>query len=144
MTESPLQSLLNVFRGDKGKSNDDGELSEQLFLSVLARATSADTNIAPIEIKTVQQLYEEVFGEKLEASAVRTAAKSEIFEKTPLESYVKAAARKLSSTNKQVICRSLQRVLVADGRLGEWEIDFFNQMINALDMTPAQIAGLVQ
>lgn len=143
MSDGPLKSLLNVFRGDKSKGDDDGTVLEELLVTVLARATYADSNIAPDEIETIQQVYQQAFGKSIEPSAIRTAARSDMFEETPLMSYVKAAGRKLSGKDKYLVCNSLRQVMAADERLAHNEIDFFNQVINALDMTPAEIAGLV-
>ncbi len=94
MITGRLHNLLNVFRGEKISDKDYRALFEELFVTLLSRATSADTNIAPSEIETVQRVYKKVFGEEIETSVIRTAAKSEIFEQTPLESYVKAAGKK--------------------------------------------------
>ena len=143
MSIGQLQNLLRAFRGEKSTGDDNGTLLEELFVILLSRATSADTNIAPSEIETVQRVYKEVFGNEIETSVIRTAAKSEIFEQTPLESYVKAAGKKLSSNDKQLICRSMLKVMAADERHSPMEIDFFNTMVKALDMTPAEIAGFV-
>ena len=143
MGDGRLQSLLNVFRGKESTDEDYDAYFEELFVTVLARATSADTNIEPREIKTVQQLYEEVFDKELESGAVRTAAKSEIFETTPFETYVKTAGKKLKSTDKHLLCRSVLQVMAADDRHSQMEIDFFNQVINGLDMTPAEIVGFL-
>ena len=47
MGDGRLQSLLNVFRAKEGTDEDYDAYFEELFVTVLARATSADTNIEP-------------------------------------------------------------------------------------------------
>ena len=143
MITGKLHNLLNVFRGNEISDEEKAVLLEEVFVTVAGRAVSADTNIDPKEIATVQRLYSETFGGEIEAGAVRSAANSELFETTPLESYVKAAGKKLSGGDKFIICDAVRHVVNADGRVGKWEIDFFNQMATALNMTPAEIAGLV-
>ena len=144
MITGGLHHLLNVFRGGELAPEDRAVLLEEVFVAVAGRAVSADTNINPREVETVQRLYKRAFGGEIAASAVRSAANSELFETTPLVSYVKAAGRRLSGEDKHLICDSVREIITADGRVGKWEIDFFNQMADALRMTPAQIAGLFQ
>ena len=144
MISGRLHNLLNVFRGGTLLPEDQEELLEEVFVTVLGRAVSADTNINPAEVEAVQRLYQERFGESIEASAVRSAANSELFETTPLVSYVKAAGKNLSPADKFLIMDSIKHVVRADERVGKWEIDFFNQIANALNMTPAEIAGLAE
>ena len=137
-----LENLLRIFKGESSDGRDKDTLLEELFLTVLGRAISSDSNIAALEIETVQKLYKEASGKEVEAGDVRHAAQSEIFERNPLESYVKAARKELSNDDKQLICRSLQHLIAVDDHLNPLEIDFFNKMIGALDMTPAEIVGL--
>jgi uncharacterized tellurite resistance protein B-like protein len=144
MITGRLHNLLNVFRGGTLSPEDREELLEEVFVTVLGRAVSADTNINPTEVAAVQRLYEDRFGETIEASAVRSAANSELFETTPLVSYVKAAGKNLSTADKLLIVDSIKHVVRADERVGKWEIDFFNEIVTALNMTPAEIAGLVE
>ncbi len=143
MITAKLQNLLSVFRGNEISDEEKAVLLEEVFVTVAGRAVSADTNIDPKEIAMVQRLYTETFGGEIEAGVVRSAANSELFETTPLESYVKAAGKKLSGEDKFIICDAIKHVVNADGRVGKWEIDFFNQMATALNMTPAEVAGLV-
>ena len=143
MITGKLHTLLNVFRGGEISAEDKAVLFEEVFVTVTGRAVSADTNINPAEVETVQRIYKEVFGEDIQASTIRSAANSELFETTPLENYVKAAGKKLTGADKYVICDAMTQVVNADGKVGKWEIDFFNQMATAMKMTPAEIAGLV-
>lgn len=139
MSISRLDNLIRFFKGESG---DKDTLLEELFLTVLGRATSSDTNIEATEIETVQALYKEAFGKEVEAGEVRHAAHSEIFEKTPLISYVKSASKQLSGDDKKLICSSLQKVMQIDGRVSPKEVDFFNDVVGALGATPAELVGL--
>ncbi|MFN3231876.1 MAG: TerB family tellurite resistance protein [Alphaproteobacteria bacterium] len=143
MSIGALDNLMNFF---KGGSNDTPEqkaaLMEELFVTVLGRATSSDTNIDEAEIEAVRQIYQETYGKPIEAGEVRRAAHSEIFEKTPLQSFVRSASKRLDSEDKKLISRSLQQVMGADGRLSPKEVEYFNNVISALNMTPAELVGL--
>lgn len=143
MVTGRLHNLLNVFKGNEISPEEQEQLFEEVFVTVTGRAVSADTNIHPNEIAMVQQIYKEVFEKEIEAGAVRSAANSELFETTPLESFVKAAGKKLTGVEKYMICDSIKHVVNADGKVGKWEIDYFNQIATALKMTPAEVAGLV-
>ncbi len=141
MSIGALDNLLSFFKGGSDSGNKD-ELMEELFVTVLGRATSSDTNIDESEIEAVQQIYQETFGKPIEAGEVRRAAHSEIFEKTPLQSFVRSASKKLESDDKKLISTSLQRVMGADGRMSPKEVEYFNVIISALNMTPAELVGL--
>ena len=142
MSIGRLSSLLGLFKGDSTAGKDKQTVLEELYLTVLGRATSSDTNIDPDEIEEVRKLYSSAFGKEVEAGEVRLAANSEIFESTPLESYVKAAQKVLDTKDKQLIADGIKQVIGADGRTSPREAEFFNQMVAALNMTSAELVGL--
>ena len=109
----------------------------------LARASSSDANIQAIEVKNIQEILQRETGEEFSTADVRKAARSDLYEKVSLRKYLSSASRKLSSADRVKIIQTLAEVIRSDTEVSVLEIDFFNRTVEALDATPAQIAGLV-
>lgn len=119
------------------------ELYKEMLLMTLSRATRADLVTDDSEVATVQRIYAEVIGEEVSSECVRIAASSELYESTSLDKYLARVGQQIDESQSQSIVRALVAVFEADGRVTDSEIDFFNMVVNALNLTPAQIAGLV-
>jgi len=120
----------------------DPELFRELFVLVLSRATDADAYTHPVEIQRVQDVVRAELGEELSDGEIRTAALSKLYESAPLEKYLADAALKLTSEQRYKILDALVQVMRADDRVSSREADFFNMVVNALRLTPADAAGL--
>lgn len=132
-----IKNLLNY-----SKDNEQQQLFRETVVMVLSRATSADSNIEPVEIQAVQSVLKEVLGEDISEADIRTAAASVVFEAQPLEKYLSSATRKLSSNERMLIMESLATVIRSDDLIRHFELDFFDRVANALKATPSEIAGL--
>lgn len=126
----------------KAAKVDESELTREAFLMVLSRATSADSNIEPVEVETVQKIYQATFGEEVSSGDVRTAAKSELFETSPLEKNLRAVSDRIGSSDRQLIATSLSQIIRANGEVSPREVDFFNTVAGALGLSPAELVGL--
>jgi uncharacterized tellurite resistance protein B-like protein len=51
--------------------------------------------------------------------------------------------KKLSDARRSEVVQALADVFRSDSTVSGLEVDFFNNVVDALDVTPAQIAGLV-
>ena len=139
-------SLIDFGAIKKLLNHDPDDEQQQLFreavLMVLSRATSADSNIEPVEITAVQAVLKEVLDEDVSEADIRTAAASAVFESQPLEKYLSSVSRKISSTQRMVIIESLATVIRSDDLIRHFELDFFDRVANAMRATPSEIAGL--
>lgn len=124
-------------------SQDDADLFRELFVLVLARATDADSYTHPVEITAVQATIREELGEELSDGEIRTAALSKVYESAPLEKCLSDAAHKLSVDQRQAILRGLVSVMKADDRISSREADFFNMVVDSLQLSAADAAGLI-
>jgi uncharacterized tellurite resistance protein B-like protein len=121
----------------------DGELYRELFVLVLSRATDADSYTHPAEIEAVQGVIKDALGEDLSGAEVRTAAASKLYESVPLQRCITDAAPKLSADQRRSIVLGLVKVFHADDRISSREADFFNMVVDCLNMTAADAAGLI-
>ena len=139
---SGLNRIAEFFGGGEPSPEEQTELFQQAVLMTLARATSADTNIKAVEVEMVRDVIERITGESVTDADVRLAAKSKLYESAPLERYLSGVARKLPSEDRVTIVEALAEVIRSDERISSLEIDFFNTVAGALDVTPAELAGL--
>ena len=136
-------NILKFVRGGEPTPEEKQQLFNEAVLMALARATSADTNIHPLEVEAVQQILKKVTGEEVSGADIRIAAKSELFEKQPLEKYLSGVGRKLEAKDRVTILHSLAEVIRSDERVSHFETDYFDMVANALKATPSEIIGLV-
>ncbi len=137
-----LGGVLKIFGGSEPSEEEKAQLAKEVMLMVLARATAADTNIKQVEVEKVRQVLKQHTGEDFTDSEVRVAANSRIYEKAPLDRYVDVSARKLDVSACLNIALALKEVIHSDERVSDYEISFFNSIVGALDLTPAQLMGL--
>ena len=143
MASPNLSSVLNFFQS-KPSEEEQNELAQEVMLMVLARATSADTNIKDVEIEKVREVLKDHLNVDYEAADIRVAANSELYMNTPLKKYLSYRAIKMRTADKVETVQALAEVINVDGRVSSLEIDFFNDVAEALALTPAEIMGLNQ
>jgi uncharacterized tellurite resistance protein B-like protein len=142
MAWADLGKVLQIFSGSELSAAEKGDLAKEVMLMVLARATAADTNIKQVEVDTVCRVLKTHTGQDFSSADVRIAATTSLYEKAPLDRYVGSAARRLDVSSRLEIANALKEVVHSDARISDHEISFFNSVVNALDLTPAQLMGL--
>lgn len=142
MSISSLAGVLKIFGGTDPSPEEQAQLTKEVMLMTLARATAADTNIKAIEVEKVREVLQAHTGEDFPAADVRVAANSRIFEKAPLDRYIATSAKKLQPDDRLRIATALAEVINADGRVSSREIEFFDQVAGSLNLTPSQLMGL--
>ncbi len=146
MSISKLSHIMEMFRfGDKELSDaDKKELVEEVLLMTLARATSADCNIDSVEVATVQAIIKEATGSEVSEKDVRVAAISDLFKEASLGRYLSKIKSKIDVADRQLVVQALGKLIKVDGKVSPFEVDFFNGVVDSLDLTPAQMAGLAE
>ena len=142
MSIASLGGVLKIFGGSEPSAEEQAQLAKEVMLMTLARATAADTNIKAIEVDKVREVLLAKTGEDFPAADVRVAANSRIYESAPLNKYISSAAKKLGDGDRLGIAQALADVVNADGRVSDREIEFFNEVVDSLNLTPAQLMGL--
>jgi len=138
-----FKSILKIFGGGKPTPEEKQQLFDEALLMTLARATSSDTNIQPVEVEAVQKILKKETGEDISAAKIRIAAGSELFESTPLEKYLSKVRRQLTTDDRVKIVNALAGVIKSDVRVSSFETDYFDMVARALKITPAELAGLI-
>jgi len=137
-----LGNVLKIFGGSDISDDERRELFEEVLLMVLARASSADSSIQSIEVKTIQDIVERETGKAVSEQDVRKAARTELYESTPIDKYLSSVGKKLLDADRIAVIHLLAEVIRSDTEVSVLEIDFFDKVASALHATPSEIAGL--
>ena len=109
----------------------------------LARAANADVSIHQLEVDRIQEILKEHTGTEFSSADIRVAAREEFYAEATLVKYLRGAQKKLTDDHCMQIVQALSAVFRSDSVVSGLEVDFFNNVVDALNVTPAQIAGLV-
>jgi uncharacterized tellurite resistance protein B-like protein len=144
MSLSSLTQILGIFGGQETLTPEEyEELVHETVLLVLARATDSDTNIKPIEVDAVRDIVQKATGEEVTSADVRMAAHSKIYESAPLERHLQRVGRQIKVEDRVGIAKALAEVILVDERVTGREVRFFNMVAEALDLSAAELVGLV-
>lgn len=141
MAIADLKNVLKLF-GESSGGNENKDLFAEVMLMTLARASSSDSNIDPVELSTIVRIMERETGEPLAEADVRKAARRELYEDANLRKYLRSVRGKLSSPERARIALALAEVIKSDTSINVLEIDFFNRVADALSLSPAELVGL--
>ena len=142
MAIADLKNVLSIFGGGDVSANQENDLFEEVLLMTLARAANADVSIQHVEVETIQEILKEHTGRDFSSADVRVAAREELYAEATLVKYLRGAEKKLSEAHCSEIVQALAEVFRSDQTISGLEVDFFNNVVGALNVTPAQIAGL--
>jgi uncharacterized tellurite resistance protein B-like protein len=137
-----LGNVLKIFGGSEISAEEQQELFQEVLLMVLARASSSDSSIQSIEVETIQNIIERETGNAITEQDVRKAARTELYETTPLDRYLGSASKKLLDRDRVAVVHLLAEVIKSDTEVSVLEIDCFNKVAGAMNSTAAEIAGL--
>jgi len=142
MAIADLKYVLKVFGGSDLSADHENDLFEEVLLMTLARAANADVSIQHVEVESIQAILKKHTGKDFSAADIRVAAREELYAEATLVKYLRGAEKKLSEVHCTETVRALAEVFRSDQNVSALEVDFFNNVVTALNVTPAQIAGL--
>ncbi len=142
MAFGDFSNVLKIFGGSSASEENQDDLSKEVLLMTLAGASKADANIHPVEIETIQQIMQRETGQELTEADIRRASRPDLYESANLRKYLRSVQGQLNAENKTTILQALAAVIKSDTEISVLEIDFFNRVVNALRITPAEQLGL--
>ncbi len=143
MAIADLKSVLKIFGGSDVSEEDQSELYKEVLLMTLSRAADADINIQTVEVDRIREILKQHTGEDFSAGDIRIAARAELYAEATLRKYLKAVREKMANKDRVNTVHALADVFRSDQEISVLEIDFFNRVAASLEVTPAEIAGLV-
>lgn len=134
-----MTGISKLFGGASLTEEERANLVKEVMLMTLARAAASDTNIKSVEIDKVQEVLQARTGEEIPTSEIRVAANSALFEKVSLDKYLARSGKNLELEERVEIINALREVIGSDDRISEMEQDFFNMVVEALDIPAAKL-----
>jgi uncharacterized tellurite resistance protein B-like protein len=142
MAIADLTSVLKIFGGADVSVEDKNELFQEVLLMTLARAANADINIQTVEVDRIRDILKEHTGQDFSAADIRVAAREELYAEATLRKYLASVRRRMANKDRVETMLALADVFRIDKTVSVLEIDFFNRVAEALQVTPAELAGL--
>lgn len=105
----------------------------------------ADGIIEEEEVKMISEVYQEIGGEPMPDTAVRSAAADANADPRELEEFLNDVAPRLNEQGKLLVIKSAYRVAAADGEFQQEERELMGKLIRAMDLRsgdPFQILGI--
>ena len=143
MAIADLNYVLKLFSGSEVSAEHENDLFEETLLMTLARAADADVSIQHVEVEKIQAILTKHTGKDFSSADIRVAAREELYAEATLVKYLRGVQKKLSDAHRAEVVQALTEVFRSDSTVSGLEVDFFNNVVAALNVTPAQIAGLV-
>jgi uncharacterized tellurite resistance protein B-like protein len=142
MAIADLKNVLKIFGGSDLGEEKEKDLFEETLLMTLARAANADVAIQAVEVESIQAILKKHTGKDFSQADIRVAAREELYAEATLVKYLRRAEKGLTEAHCGEIVHALVELFRSDQNVSGLEVDFFNNVVNALNVTPAQIAGL--
>lgn len=143
MAIADLKNVLKIFGGSDVSEEQRNELFKEVLVMTLARAADADINIQTVEVDRIRDIIKEHTGEDVSAADIRVAARAELYAEATLRKYLSSVRKRMKTGHRVSTVHALADVFRSDKTVSVLEIDFFNGVADALQVTPAQVAGLV-
>ena len=143
MAIADLKNVLKIFGGADVTEEQQNELFKEVLLMTLARAADADINIQSIEVERIQEILKSHTGEEFSSADIRVAARAELYAESTLRKYLSSVRGKLTDAHRSETIQALASVFRSDSNVSVLEVDFFDRVATALQVSPSQIAGLV-
>ena len=142
MAIADLKNVLKIFGGSEFGEEHENELFKEVLLMTLARAADADINIQTVEVDRIREILKQHTGEDFTAADVRVAARAELYAEATLVKYLGSVYKKMSASHRAETVQALADVFRSDHNVSVLEVDFFDNVAEALHVKPSQIAGL--
>lgn len=143
MAIADLKSVLKIFGGGDCSEEERERLFKETLLMTLARAADADINIQHAEVDRIREILKEHTGEEFTQADIRLAARDDLYAESTLVKYLSSVRGKLTDKHRVETVQALADVFRSDQAVNALEVDFFNSVATALQLSPAELAGLV-
>jgi len=143
MAIADLKNVLKIFGGSDVSADHENELYKEVLLMTLARAADADINIQAIEVDRIREILKAHTGEDFTSADIRVAARAELYAEATLVKYLGTVYKKMSDAHRAETVEALADVFRSDSSVSVLEVDFFDNVVEALRVKPSAVAGLI-
>jgi uncharacterized tellurite resistance protein B-like protein len=142
MAIADLKNVLKIFGGSDVSEDEKSDLFKEVLLMTLARAANADINIQTVEVDRIAEILKEHTGQDFSSVDIRVAAREELYAEATLRKYLASVRRKLTVAERADTMLALADVFRIDKSVSVLEIEFYNRVAEALQVSAADLAGL--
>ena len=143
MAIADLKNVLKIFGGSEISAEQENQLFKEVLLMTLARAADADINIQTAEVDRIREILKKHTGEDFSSADIRVAARAELYAESTLVKYLNSVSKKMSPAHRVETVHALADVFRSDQNVSILEVDFFDNVVTSLKVTPSQVAGLI-
>jgi uncharacterized tellurite resistance protein B-like protein len=143
MAIADLKNVLKIFGGSEVGADHENELYKEVLLMTLARAADADINIQAVEVDRIREILKAHTGEDFSSADIRVAARAELYAEATLVKYLGTVYKKMSDVHRAETVQALADVFRSDSSVSVLEVDFFDNVVEALRVKPSAVAGLM-
>lgn len=143
MAIADLKNVLKIFGGSDVSADQENELYKEVLLMTLARAADADINIQAVEVDRIREILKAHTGEDFTSADIRVAARAELYAEATLVKYLGTVYKKMSDAHRAETVQALADVFRSDSNVSVLEVDFFDNVVEALRVKPSAVAGLL-
>ena len=143
MAIADLKNVLKIFGGSEVSADHENELFKEVLLMTLARAADADINIQTVEVDRIREILKAHTGEDFTSADIRVAARAELYAEATLVKYLGTVYKKMSDAHRAETVQALADVFRSDSSVSVLEVDFFDNVVEALHVKPSAVAGLM-
>lgn len=143
MAIADLKNVLKIFGGSEVGADHENELFKEVLLMTLARAADADINIQTVEVDRIREILKAHTGEDFTSADIRVAARAELYAEATLVKYLGTVYKKMSDAHRAKTVQALADVFRSDSNVSVLEVDFFDNVVEALRVKPSAVAGLL-
>ncbi|MGB5256905.1 MAG: TerB family tellurite resistance protein [Woeseiaceae bacterium] len=143
MAIADLKNVLKIFGGSDISAEQENDLFKEVLCMTLARAADADINIQAVEVDRIREILKQHTGEEFSVADIRVAARADLYAEATLVKYLNSVYKKMSDAHRAETIQALADVFRSDKSVSVLEIDFFDNVAEALHVKPSMVAGLV-
>jgi uncharacterized tellurite resistance protein B-like protein len=143
MAIADLKNVLKIFGGADVSADKENDLYKEVLLMTLARAADADINIQAVEVDRIREILKAHTGEEFTSADIRVAARADLYAEATLVKYLNSVYKKMSDAHRAETIQALADVFRSDQTVSVLEVDFFDNVAQALHVKPSMIAGLI-
>lgn len=135
-----IKSFL-TFKNLFGNLSEEEEktLHAETVLMVLAGAANADLNMESVETNRISKILKERFDLDLTPTEIKIKGALDLSSTEIVAKHVRSACNHLSVKHRQEILELMLEVFRSDGSVGALEQAYFNAMVEALELSPAEM-----
>lgn len=138
-----FQFVAYQMKGPEARNQAQAEASVAATLQAMLATCAADGEVQDAEVQAISQIYEHIFGQKLDADTIRSAASKMVKNQHDIGKTLAERHAMIDSSLKPLIFKAAYLVAAADGRIAENEATILNAIASSLRMSGPEVRQVI-